>query len=357
MNMNIAAIAAAVQSSTPWVEKYRPKTFDNIVLDETNKTILENIIEKGYFPNLLLYGPPGTGKTTTVINPVSAFQNKYTVTATTTDTDTDVHAHAHVHTYHHSNSNSNSNLYPILGLGTVIHLNASDERGIDVIRNQISTFVNTKSLFGRGEQLKFIILDEVDYMTKNAQMALRYLINNYTLCNVKFCLICNYVSKIDESLQSEFVKMRFNQLPEGRIIEFLDQINVNEKLKLSIDTLRNIQTQFGSDIRGMINYMQSNQIISKCKIIHRNTWNDVIALDTAASISSRLNRISRDYCIEKKSMMVQFLNHIIRTQLTELTPEFLTHVEHVIHNQECNSKHIVEYISLAIMKWKKGKVM
>jgi replication factor C subunit 3/5 len=341
MNMNIATIAAAVQSSTPWVEKYRPKTFDNIVLDETNKTILENIIEKGYFPNLLLYGPPGTGKTTTVINLVNAFQNKYTV-------------HAHT-TEHHSNSNSNS--YPILGLGTVIHLNASDERGIDVIRNQISTFVNTKSLFGRGEQLKFIILDEVDYMTKNAQMALRYLINKYTLCNVKFCLICNYVSKIDESLQSEFVKMRFNQLPEERIIEFLDQINVNEKLKLSIDTLRNIQTQFGSDIRGMINYMQSNQIVSKCKIIHRNTWNDVIGLETAASISSRLNRISRDYCIEKKSMMVQFLNHIIRTQLTELTPEFLTHIEHVIHNQECNSKHIVEYISLAIMKWKKNKMI
>ena len=339
MNMNIAAIAAAVQSSTPWVEKYRPKTFDNIVLDETNKTILENIIEKGYFPNLLLYGPPGTGKTTTVINLVSAFQNKYTVTAT----------------HPHAGNNSNSNSYPILGLGTVIHLNASDERGIDVIRNQISTFVNTKSLFGRGEQLKFIILDEVDYMTKNAQMALRYLINKYTLCNVKFCLICNYVSKIDESLQSEFVKMRFNQLPEERIIEFLDQINVNEKLKLSIDTLRNIQTQFGSDIRGMINYMQSNQIVSKCKIIHRNTWNDVISLETSASISSRLNRISRDYCIEKKSMMVQFLNHIIRTQLTELTPEFLTHIEHVIHNQECNSKHIVEYISLAIMKWKKGK--
>jgi DNA polymerase III delta prime subunit len=151
--------------------------------------------------------------------------------------------------------------------------------------------------------------------------------------------------------------MRFNQLPEGRIIEFLDQINVNEKLKLSIDTLRNIQTQFGSDIRGMINYMQSNQIVSKCKIIHRNTWNDVIALETSASISSRLNRISRDYCIEKKSMMVQFLNHIIRTQLTELTPEFLTHIEYVIHNQECNSKHIVEYISLAIMKWKKNKVI
>jgi hypothetical protein len=132
---------------------------------------------------------------------------------------------------------------------------------------------------------------------------------------------------------------------------------VNEKLKLSIDTLRNIQTQFGSDIRGMINYMQSNQIVSKCKIIHRNTWNDVIALETAASISSKLNRISRDYCIEKKSMMVQFLNHIIRTQLTELTSEFLTHIEHVIHNQECNSKHIVEYISLAIMKWKKGKLI
>lgn len=325
-------------SSTPWVEKYRPKTFDNIVLDKTNQVIFKNIIEKGYFPNLLLYGPPGTGKTTTVINLVNAFQRKYTTPMPTPDTEY-------------------AGTQPTLGLGTVIHLNASDERGIDVIRSQISTFVNTKSLFGRGSQLKFIILDEVDYMTKNAQQALRYLINNYnkeSACNVKFCLICNYVSKIDESLQSEFVKMRFNQLPETCIIDFLNQINVAEKLHLSDTTLRNIQTFFGSDIRGMINYMQSNQSASEstCKIIHPGIWNALLDLKTASELSRSLNRISIEYSIEKKSMILQFLNYMIRTRQHDITSELLTQVEHAIHNQDYKSNHVVEYISLVIVKWK-----
>jgi len=336
--MNNTNTTSYFESSTPWVEKYRPKTFDNIVLDKINQVIFKNIIENGYFPNLLLYGPPGTGKTTTVINLVNAFQKKYITldsvpTVTTQST-------------------------PTLGLGTVIHLNASDERGIDVIRSQISTFVNTKSLFGRGCQLKFIILDEVDYMTKNAQLALRYLINNYNkdsaACNVKFCLICNYVSKIDESLQSEFVKMRFNQLPEQCIIDFLNQINVAEKLHLPETALRNIQTYFGSDIRGMINYMQSNQSASEseCKIIHPGIWSELLELKTASELSVGLNRTSKEYNIEKKSMMLQFLNYIIRTHQTEITPELLTQVEHAIHSQEYKSNHVVEYISLVITKWK-----
>ena len=329
--MSATATTPYFESSTPWVEKYRPKTFDNIVLDKTNQVIFKNIIEKGYFPNLLLYGPPGTGKTTTVINLVNAFQKKYTTESATAQ--------------------------PTLGLGTVIHLNASDERGIDVIRSQISTFVNTKSLFGRGCQLKFIILDEVDYMTKNAQQALRYLINNYnkeSVCNVKFCLICNYVSKIDESLQSEFVKMRFNQLPETCIIDFLNQINVAEKLHLSETTLRNIQTFFGSDIRGMINYMQSNQSAfeSACKIIHPGIWHELLELKTASELSCKLNRISKEYNIEKKGMILQLLNYIIRTRQHDVTPELLTQVEHAIHNQEYKSNHVVEYISLVIVKWK-----
>ena len=85
----------------------------------------------------------------------------------------------------------------------MIHLNASDERGIDVIRNQINNFVNSKTLFSHG--IKFIILDEVDYMTKNAQLALKYLLQEHNN-NVCFCLICNYISKIDESLQNEFMR-------------------------------------------------------------------------------------------------------------------------------------------------------
>ena len=108
---------------SPWVEKYRPTEFDEIVLDTTNKKILTNGIDKKYFPNILFYGPPGTGKTTTIINLIKLYQNTYSTTRK----------------------------------GYMIHLNASDDRGIDIIRNQISQFVNTKSLFGDG--MKFVILD------------------------------------------------------------------------------------------------------------------------------------------------------------------------------------------------------
>lgn len=205
-----------MNSFTPWVEKYRPSTFNDIVLDPLNKKILENIIKNEHFPNLLFYGPPGTGKTTSVINLIKAYQS----------------------------TNDNKNL--------MIHLNASDERGIDIIRNQINTFVNSKSLFNDG--MKFVILDEVDYMTKNAQIALRYLLQSYKT-NVRFCLICNYISRIDEALQNEFVRLRFNQLPENEIIKFLNIINENENLQYTLDTIYLIQKLFKSDIRSMINYM------------------------------------------------------------------------------------------------------
>jgi len=108
-------------NNIPFVEKYRPTNFDDIVLDKSNKIILKNIIEKSYFPNILLYGPPGTGKTTTIINLVKAYQEKQ------------------------------GQNYK----GLTIHLNASDERGIDIIRNQINQFVNSKTLFNKG--MKFVM--------------------------------------------------------------------------------------------------------------------------------------------------------------------------------------------------------
>ena len=328
MNPDIYACAAPHNNSTtPWVEKYRPTSFSDIVLDETNQKILNNIIENGYFPNLLFYGPPGTGKTTTIINIVNAYQAKYRNTTEGVDCD---------------------------GLGTVIHLNASDERGVDVIRNQISAFVNTKSLFGGGNRLKFIILDEVDYMTKNAQIALRYLLNSYSknaACKVKFCLICNYVSKIDDSLQSEFVRMRFNQLPEPVIARFLTQISSAEHLNLTPETIHHIQKRFGSDIRSMINFMQSNQHVANCKILHDGVWTDIVSSRRASDVAARFVAISREYGIERRNLIKQFLNHAIRTRARCVTSEFLNCVENVMHNQDCKSEYMLNYISLVIVKW------
>lgn len=301
-----------LKNSTPWVEKYRPAVFEEIVLDPLNKKLLKNIIDNNYFPNLLFYGPPGTGKTTTIINLVNIYQEKMN----------------------------------LKNKGLMIHLNASDERGIDIIRNQINSFVNSKSLFGEG--MKFVILDEVDYMTKTAQIALRYLLNNYNNnYNVRFCLICNYISRIDESLQTEFVRMRFNQLPESDIIKFLQKINENENLQIKPDILVSIQKYFMSDIRSMINYMQTNQDLNhECKIIKNDLWvkltKDFIKNKKHADIVKKINKISREYNIEPKNLLKIYLNYIIRNHT--ITNTILYNIENIMHLQSCKTEHIINYI-------------
>ncbi len=298
---------------TPWVEKYRPTNFDDIVLDPINKELLENIITTGHFPNLLFYGPPGTGKTTSIINLINLYQSKI----------------------------NNKNL--------MIHLNASDERGIDIIRNQINNFVNSKSLFNDG--MKFIILDEVDYMTKNAQIALRYLLQNYKP-HVRFCLICNYISRIDEALQNEFVRLRFNQLPEKEIINFLNIINVNEKLNYNSDTIYLIQQLFNSDIRSMINYMQSNeQLIYNKKIIQEELWEKISFNIINKNLNENLkfiSAISIEYNIEKKNIIKNYLNYLIRNKKNIINGDFLSFIENIMHISDLNINYMLPYTILKL---------
>ena len=310
-----------MNSGFVWVEKYRPCQFDDIVLDPLNRQILKNVIDSSYFPNLLFYGPPGTGKTTTIINLITAYQVKL--------------------------NNKNKDL--------IIHLNASDERGIDIIRNQISFFVNSKPLFNTG--MKFVILDEVDYMTKNAQQALRYLLQSYTN-NVRFCLICNYISKIDEGLQNEFIRLRFNQLPKNEIVHFLTNISTSENLNISQKSLHCIQKLFKSDIRSMINFLQSNQDIVKThngeqshiNIIDSDVWDNLIRLLTKKEkinkIKSFIDGVSIEYNIDKKNIIKDFLNYIIRNYPKYISKEFLNFTENLMHSEiQNNNIHI--YYSLS----------
>jgi DNA polymerase III delta prime subunit len=304
--------------SIPWNEKFRPDNFDDIVLDPLNKVILQNIINMEYFPNLLFFGPPGTGKTTTIINLVDAYQKA---------------------------TNQKHK-------GLMIHLNASDERGIDVIRNQINQFVNSNTMFNHG--MKFVILDEVDYMTKNAQQALRYLLQNYSN-NVRFCLICNYISRIDEGLQNEFLRLRFNQLPEKDIIHFLTNISKSENLNLTDKSIHLIQKLYKSDIRSMINFMQSNQNmeLNDYNIIDSNVWSELfelIKIETELpKLVTYINEMSIKFNIEKKNIIKDFLNYIIRNKSAELiSPKFLSFVENILHFEECKNSYYVNYSLLRI---------
>ena len=272
-----------------------------------------NMLDRKYFPNLLLYGPPGTGKTTTIINLINEYQR----------------------------IKKNKSL--------VIHLNASDERGIDIIRNQIYQFVKTKNLFETG--YKFVVLDEVDYMTKNAQQALKYLLQ---ICgnNVKFFLICNYISKIELSLQHEFVCIRFNQLPKQKIREFIREICDKENLNLTDQNIDTIQSLHKSDIRSMINFIQLNQniIVQQSNIIDNNVWKRLYNLFTEEkdekNIKTFIHMLSINYNIDKKQIIKDYYNYLILNQPEMITTEVIDKMEIVIHNYDCNINVLTDYFIL-----------
>jgi len=309
-------------SGIPFVELYRPTKFDDVVLDEYNKKILQNVINTSYFPNFLFYGPPGTGKTTTIINLINAYQTKL--------------------------NGANKEL--------IIHLNASDERGVDIIRNQINFFVNSKPLFNTG--MKFVVLDEVDYMTKSAQQALRYLLQNYSN-NVRFCLICNYISKIDEGLQNEFIRLRFNQLPRKDVINFLTCISVKEELNISPKIIENIQTMYKSDIRSMINFMQSNAVSFKHdnkehmsildKHILEDIFNNLLKKENIENVINieniilHINTINNERNIDKKKILTELINYIIRNHPKYISSKLLNFTENLTHTKITNHNIYLKY--------------
>lgn len=300
-------------NNIPWVEKYRPTNFDNIILDSLNKRFFENIIKKRYFPNMLFYGQPGTGKTTTIINIVNQFLKR-------------------------TNNEFNE---------SIIHLNASDERGIDIIRNQINIFVKSNHLFNK--QLKIIILDEVDYMTKNAQQALKYILQN-TYENVRFCLICNYISKIDTSLKNEFICVRFNQLPKPHIINLVNTICVKETIIISPINVNKIYNLYRNDIRTIINYIQLNNTQN---IIDETIYDNILELIKTHSITETgfityIHNISIEYNIDKIEIVLRIFNYLIYTLQIHDNGQYiklLKLVEYIIHNiNKINIFIILKYI-------------
>jgi replication factor C subunit 3/5 len=176
------------------------------------------MIDQDNLPHLLLYGPPGTGKTSTI---VAAAKRMYGAAKYSSMT---------------------------------LELNASDARGIDVVRNEIQEFAGTKQLFSKG--VKLIILDEADAMTSDAQFALRRVIEKYTK-NARFCLICNYVSKIIPALQSRCTRFRFAPLSAQQIQGRLEYVAAQEHVDITPDGVQAILNLSGGDMRRVLNLLQS----------------------------------------------------------------------------------------------------
>jgi len=305
----------SIYNSTPWVEKYRPDNFDDIIIDSDNREIFNNMVENNELKNILFYGPPGTGKTTTIVNLIKKYQE-------------------------HHNQN---------GKELVIHLNASDERGIDIIRTQIYSFANSHSLFNKGK--KFVILDEVDYMTKSAQQALKTLITEFK-DNICFCLICNYISRIEKPLQIMFIQFRFNKLLSSDIICFLEKVVKGEKLNLSSSKLEQIQKYFNSDIRSMINYIQINhKLMDKLHIINKVVFNEIFNSIINKSVNVNVKNIynhSIKHNMSKrdilKNMCFLVNDFIINNQIDEIIVDKVVKIiQFVLHDTENEIDFLIRY--------------
>lgn len=261
----------------PWVEKYRPKKLEDVAAQDHAVTVLKRTLQTANLPHMLFYGPPGTGKTSTIL-------------ALTKE------------------------LYgPELMKSRVLELNASDERGISIVREKVKNFARLMVSKPSAEDLekypcppyKIIILDEADSMTADAQSALRRTMETYSGVT-RFCLICNYVTRIIDPLASRCSKFRFKALDSSNALSRLQYISQEESLKYEEGILERILDISQGDLRKAITLLQS-----AAKVVQQNDNADAITLTHVNELSGTIHdKVLQDLIsvIESKDF-----NSIMRT--------------------------------------------
>ncbi len=272
-----------------WVEKYRPKTLDEVVDQEEVVTRLKGYVERKNIPHLLFAGPPGTGKTASAV-------------ALARD------------------------LFGDVWRDNFIEMNASDERGIDVVRHKIKEFARTAPI---NAPFKIIFLDEADALTADAQAALRRTMEMYSkIC--RFILSCNYISRIIEPIQSRCAVFKFKPVPSEAMKKRLLEICENEGVKITDEGLEALIYISGGDFRRAINALQGAAALNK--VIDADTVYQITAtarpeevkelLETALEgkfmeAREKLDKLMVEYGMSGEDVITQLFREISSSSMDE----------------------------------------
>jgi len=238
-----------MDKTIPWTEKYRPRFFEDIISHNLIKDIINKFLINNKINNLILYGPPGIGKTTLTLSLLEKIYGP---------------------NYKHM----------------ILELNSSDDRGINIVRDEIKNYASYNHMFTK--KIKLVILDEIDSMTEDAQFALKEIIEIYDK-NTKFILICNAINKIINPLQSCCVVFRFSKIPEKEIKKYLLYIINKENLKYTIPGLNQLVKLSDGDLRKSINYLQSTYL--SYDIININNIYNSLGIPKICEIKKLINNI------------------------------------------------------------------